>query len=73
MAKGVELATAWVRLVPSFEGVQGQIAKELGGVDTRKVGRGLGGQFASNIVRRHQANGAGCAGRGRLDPDACSR
>ena len=34
---------------PSFEGVQGQIAKELGGVDTRKVGRGLGGQFASNI------------------------
>ncbi|MGO3649347.1 tape measure protein [Agrococcus casei] len=49
MAKGVELATAWVRLVPSFEGVQGQIAKELGGVDTRKVGRGLGGQFASNI------------------------
>lgn len=30
MPTGVELATAWVRLVPSMEGAQGAITKELG-------------------------------------------
>ncbi|QJD49831.1 tape measure protein [Microbacterium phage AvGardian] len=29
MATGVEIATAWVRLVPTVEGVQGTLAKEL--------------------------------------------
>ncbi len=47
--RGTELATGWVRLVPSLEGATGAIAKELGGVDTKKAGRSIGGQFAANI------------------------
>lgn len=46
---GVELATAWVRLVPSMDGVSGQVARELGGVDTTRAGRGIGRSFAANI------------------------
>ena len=29
MASGVELATAWVRLVPSADGIQGELTKTL--------------------------------------------
>lgn len=47
--RGTELATAWVRLVPSLEGATGSIAKELGAVDTKKVGQSVGGKFATNI------------------------
>ena len=49
MPKGNELATAWVRLVPSMEGATSQIVKELGGVDTKKVGSNVGAKFAANI------------------------
>lgn len=34
MADGVELATAWVRLVPSVEGIQDTITKEFGSADS---------------------------------------
>ena len=33
MPTGVELATAWVRLTPTMEGVQGEVAKSFSGVD----------------------------------------
>lgn len=48
MSTGVELATAWVRLVPSMDGVQGEIAKSLGGVDGEfeKTGKTSGGKFS---------------------------
>ncbi|KAA9133763.1 tape measure protein [Microbacterium caowuchunii] len=46
---GTELATAWVRLVPSMDGATNQIVKELGGIDTVKVGKSVGSKFASNI------------------------
>ena len=49
MAAGIELATAWVRLVPSMKGATGQIVKDLGGVDTSKIGKSIGKQFAGNI------------------------
>ena len=42
----IELATAYVTLIPSLRGAKGRIESELGGVDTdsasRKIGRGLG-------------------------------
>jgi len=46
---GTELATAWLRLVPSLEGATGAIAKELGAVDIKKAGSGVGANFAANI------------------------
>lgn len=42
----IELATAYVTLIPSLRGAKGRIESELGGVETdsasRKIGRGLG-------------------------------
>jgi len=48
MSTGVELATAWVRLVPSMDGVQGEVAKSLGGVDSEfdKGGKSAGTKFS---------------------------
>lgn len=50
-ATGVELATAWVRLVPSIEGVQGAVAKELAPVDkeAEKAGDSAGKQFGKGL------------------------
>lgn len=42
---GAELATAWVRLVPSIEGVQGTIAKEFAGSGIEAAGDAAGGKF----------------------------
>ncbi|QDH92394.1 tape measure protein [Microbacterium phage Celaena] len=49
MATGVEIATAWVRLVPSFEGAQGVIAKELGS-DAEKAGKDSGKRFGGAMA-----------------------
>lgn len=53
MATGVELATAWVRLVPTMEGAQGEIAKTLGdsGIDdaAAKSGKSSGAKFTKNF------------------------
>ncbi|AVR57178.1 tape measure protein [Microbacterium phage Kieran] len=52
MATGVEIATAWVRLVPTVEGVQGTLAKELGPAADKAgddAGRRAGGKFSAGM------------------------
>ncbi|WIC89440.1 tape measure protein [Microbacterium phage BAjuniper] len=49
MANGVELAQAWVRLVPTLEGSQGIIAKELGG-ESEKAGKDSGKRFGGAMA-----------------------
>lgn len=48
-ADGVELATAWIRLVPTVEGIQETITKEVGGPEIEragdKAGKGFGSRF----------------------------
>ena len=46
----VELATAYVTLVPSLRGAQGAIAKELGGVDVTAAGRDVGNRMGNGIA-----------------------
>lgn len=52
MATGVELASAWVRLVPSFQGVQGAVARELAPVDAEadKAGKSSGKRFSGALT-----------------------
>lgn len=45
-----ELATAYISLVPSLQGAQGAIAKELGGVDAAGAGRSIGGRMGGGIM-----------------------
>ena len=40
MSTGVELATAWVQLVPTMKGVNGEVAKALGPVDAEAENSG---------------------------------
>jgi len=49
MANGVELAQAWVRLIPTLEGSQGVIAKELGG-EAEKAGKESGKRFGGALA-----------------------
>ena len=42
MAKGVELATAYVTIIPSLKGATRQIESQLSGVDTSKAGSAIG-------------------------------
>jgi tape measure domain-containing protein len=52
MATGVELASAWVRLVPSFQGVQGAVARELAPVDREAdaAGQRSGRRFSGALT-----------------------
>lgn len=50
MANGVELASAWVRLIPSLDGAQASITKELSGVDTSKAGDAAGKSYKKGFV-----------------------
>lgn len=47
----VELASAYVTIIPSLRGATGQIQKELGGVDTSKAGSKIGAQLSGSIGR----------------------
>ncbi|WNO26440.1 tape measure protein [Microbacterium phage BabyDaisy] len=52
MATGVEIATAWVRLVPTVEGVQGTLAKELNPAAEKAgddAGKKAGGKFSAGM------------------------
>lgn len=53
MAAGVELATAWVRLVPTVDGLSGAITKALGGSDAtsslNRGGKSMGAVLAGAI------------------------
>lgn len=46
----VELATAYVSLVPTLKGAQGAIARELGSVDADGIGKGIGGRMGGGIT-----------------------
>lgn len=46
----VELATAYISLVPTMKGAQGSIARELGAVDADGIGKGIGGRMGGGIV-----------------------
>lgn len=49
MATGVELATAWIRLVPSAEGIEGGVGKALapGEAEAEASGKRAGGRFST--------------------------
>ena len=50
MAESVELAAAYVQLVPSLKGVESQISRALGGSPaTDKASRALGERIAKNL------------------------
>lgn len=46
----VELATAYISLVPSMKGAQGSIARELGAVDADGIGKDIGGRMGGGIT-----------------------
>lgn len=46
----VELATAYVSLVPTLKGAQGAIARELGAVDADGIGKDVGGRMGGGIA-----------------------
>lgn len=60
MADGVELATAWVRLVPSVEGIQGTITKEFGAADSglEKAGDKAGKKWSAGAKAAATAGAA---------------
>ena len=52
MASGVELATAWVRLVPSADGIQGELTKSLAPEAEKAgddAGKKAGGKFSAGF------------------------
>ena len=49
MAEGVELATAYVTIIPSLKGATKQIESQLGGVDTSKAGSTIGKKLGGSI------------------------
>ena len=54
MAEGVNLATAYVSLVPSMRGFRGKVGRELGGVDRQfsDAGASSGRRFSDGFKRR---------------------
>lgn len=46
----VELATAYIALVPSLKGASGAIAKELGSVDATGIGKDVGSRMGGGLV-----------------------
>ena len=49
MAKGTELASAYVTLLPSLKGAESRIEKELAKVDVSKVGKDIGDELGKSI------------------------
>lgn len=50
MADGIELASAYVTIIPSLKGATKTIEQQLGGVDTSKAGRSIGGGLSDSIA-----------------------
>ena len=67
MAEGVELATAYVTIIPSLKGATRQIESQLSGVDTSKagstIGKSLGGSIGKSLDL--SAIGAGLSDAGQ--------
>lgn len=47
MAEGVELVTAWVRLVPTITGLEDAVTKELGGPGMEDAGQKAGDKWSA--------------------------
>lgn len=66
MAEGVELATAYVTIIPSLKGATKQIESQLAGVDTSKagsaIGRSLGGSIGKSLDLKAVGDGLSSAG-----------
>lgn len=66
MAEGVELATAYVTIIPSLKGATRQIERQLGGVDTSKagstIGKSLGGSIGKSLDLSAIGDGLSYAG-----------
>lgn len=66
MAEGVELATAYVTIIPSLKGATRQIERQLGGVDTSKagstIGKRLGGSIGKSLDLKAIGDGLSSAG-----------
>lgn len=56
-----ELATAWIRLQPSFQGVKQSISKEIDGVPTDKYGQQAGNRFTGGVSKGVAKLGAAVA------------
>ena len=56
---GVELATAYVTIIPSLKGATRQIERQLGGVDTSKAGSTIGKQLGGSIGKSLDLSAAG--------------
>ena len=67
MAEGVELATAYVTIIPSLKGATRQIERQLGGVDTSKAGSTIGKKLGGSIGKSLDlsAIGAGLSDAGQ--------
>lgn len=67
MAKGTELAAAYVTIIPSLKGAQKTIQRQLSGIDTASAGRRVGQNFSTQMAKgmRVQAIGAKLQGVGR--------
>lgn len=61
MATGVELATAWIRIVPSMDGATDAITKDLTGIDSKGAGEKIGDDLSKGISTK-QAAIAGAVG-----------
>lgn len=67
MAEGVELATAYVTIIPSLKGATRQIESQLAGVDTSKAGSAIGKSLGGSIGKSLDlsAIGAGLSDAGQ--------
>lgn len=67
MAEGVELATAYVTIIPSLKGATKQIESQLAGVDTSKAGSTIGKKLGGSIGKSLDlsAIGAGLSDAGQ--------
>ena len=75
MAEGVELATAYVTIIPSLKGATRQIESQLSGVDTSKAGSAIGKSLGGSIGKSLDlsAIGAGLSDAGQKLADVGGR
>lgn len=57
----VELATAYITLIPSMKGAKGAVEGELGKADTTKAGKKAGGKFSAGMKKGFAGLGAAFA------------
>ena len=62
MATGTEIANAYVALTVKAPGIQKAVSKELGGVDTGKIGSNIGSKLASGMKKSLKVAGVAVAG-----------